>query len=180
VANNLCRVGVLGWDGHELSLLWDAAHPGIIYSSPAILADNLVVFGRRDGKLLAFDAETGVRMWEYDAGEPILATPSVSAEDVVFAVSREHLHAVQARDGAAVRQSGAAQHLRIPGPSLASPAVTAECVYLPTREMITVSHDFKVRSQNTAFVGNRLSSAAVGRDGSIYVAAADGSIWKYK
>ena len=87
---------------------------------------------------------------------------------------------MQAGNGAAVLQAGAPQRLRIPGPSLASPAVTAECVYLPAHEMLTVSHDFKIRSHNTAFVGNGLSSAAVGSDGSLYVAAADGSIWKYK
>jgi hypothetical protein len=87
---------------------------------------------------------------------------------------------VQAGDGAAARQSGAPQRLKILGPTIASPAVTADCVYLPTREMLTVSHDFKVRSHNTTFVGNGLSSAAVGSDGSLYVAAADGSIWKYK
>jgi outer membrane protein assembly factor BamB len=180
VADNLCRVGVFEWDGRDLSRLWDDAHPGTVHASPVILSNNLVVFGRRDGKLLAYDAATGVRMWEYDVGEPILSTPSGSAGGVVFAASKEHLHAVQAGNGAAVLQAGAPQRLRIPGPSLASPAVTAECVYLPAHEMLTVSHDFKIRSHNTAFVGNGLSSAAVGSDGSLYVAAADGSIWKYK
>jgi len=58
--------------------------------------------------------------------------------------------------------------------------VTAECVYLPAREMLTVSHDFKVRSYNSAFTGNGLSSPAVGSDGSIYVVALDGAIWKYQ
>jgi hypothetical protein len=180
VADNLCHVGVFRWDGHELSRVWDDAHPGIIHSSPAILANNLVVFGRRDGKLLAYDAQTGVRMWEHDAGEPVLSTPSVSAGGLVFVVSRTHLLAVQASDGTAARSSGVPQRLRLPAPSIASPAVTAECVYLPAHEMLTVSHDFKVRSHNSAFVGNGLSSAAVGGDGSLYVAAADGSIWKYK
>ena len=179
-ADNLCRVGVFEWDGRELTPLWGDAHPGTIHSSPVILANNLVLFGRRDGKLLAYDAETGVRMWEYDAGEPILSTPAVSAGGVVFAASKTQLVALQAGDGQAVRQSGAPQRLRIPGPGIASPAVTAECVFLPAHEMLTVSHDFKVRSHNTAFVGNGLSSAAVGSDGSLYVTAADGSIWKYK
>lgn len=180
VADNLCRVGVLGWDGLELSILWEAAHAGALHTSPAILPNNQMVFGRRDGKLFAYDAETGVRMWEYDAGEPILATPAGSADGVVFAASQGHLHAVHAGDGGAVLRSGTAQRLKIPGPVLSSPAVTAECIYLPAREMLTVSHDFKVRSYNTAFVGNGLSSPAVGADGSLYVVAEDGSIWKYK
>jgi outer membrane protein assembly factor BamB len=180
MADNLCRVGVFGWDGHELSILWNVSQSGGIHSSPAILSNNQIVFGRRDGKLLAYDAETGVKLWEYDAGEPILATPSGSAEGVVFAVSQEHLHAVHVGDAGAVIPSRSSQRLKIPGPTLASPVTTAECVYLPAREMLTVSHDFKVRSHNTAFVGNGFSSPAVGIDGSLYVVAADGSIWKYR
>ena len=180
MVDNLCRLGVLGWDGHVLSVLWESAQAGAIHTSPAILSNNQVVFGRRDGKLLAYDAETGVRMWDYDAGEPIFAAPSGSPEGIVFAASKEHLHAVHADGGGAVLLSGTAQRLKIPGPTLSSPAVTSECLYLPAREMLTVSRDFKVRSYNTAFVGNGLSSPAVGADGSLYAVAADGSIWKYK
>jgi outer membrane protein assembly factor BamB len=180
MADNLCRVGVLRWDGRDLSILWEISHFGGIHTSPAILSNNQIAFGHRDGKLLAYDAETGVKLWEYDAGEPILATPSGSAEGIVFAASQEHLHAVHVGDEGAVIPSRSSQRLKIPGPTLSSPVTTAECVYLPAREMLTVSHDFKVRSHNTAFVGNGLSSPAVGADGSIYVVAADGSIWKYR
>jgi outer membrane protein assembly factor BamB len=180
MTDNLCRAGVFAWDGRELSVLWEAAHGGGIHTAPAILSNNQMVFGRRDGKLIAYDAETGVKMWEYDAGEPILATPAGSPEGIVFAVSKEHLHAVPAGDGGPVLQSRSAPRLKIPGFTLSSPAVTAECIYLPAREMLTVSHDFKVRSHNTSFVGNGFSSPAVGADGSLYVVAADGSIWKYK
>ena len=46
--------------------------------------------------------------------------------------------------------------------------------------MLTVSHTFKVRSHNSDFSGNGLSSPAVGQSGSVYVVAADGAVWKYK
>ena len=180
MADNLCRAGILGWDGRKLSILWEVTHAGDSLTSPVLLSNNHMVFGSRDGKLFAYDAETGVKMWEYDAGESVLGTPSGSAEGVVYAASKAHLHAVRAGDGGAVLHSGVAQRLKIPGPTLASPVVTTECIYLPAREMLTVSHDFKVRSYNTTFVGNGLSSPAVGADGSLYVVAADGSIWKYK
>jgi outer membrane protein assembly factor BamB len=179
-ADNLCRLAVMEWDGSNLSILWQAAHSGQIHSSPAILAAQLVVLGRRDGMLLAYDGRTGVKMWQYDAGEPIYSTPSGSAAGVIFAASAGHLHAVQAASGEAALPAGAGQRLSISGPTLSSPAVTAECIYLPAREMLTVSHDFKVRSHNTAFAGNGLSSPAVGSDGSIYVVAWDGAIWKYQ
>ncbi len=77
-------------------------------------------------------------------------------------------------------QSGVPQRLTLPGATISSPAVTAQRVYIAAGEMITVSHDFKVRSHNTGFTGNGLSSPAVGGDGSLYVVARDGSVWKYQ
>ncbi len=173
-----CRAGVWEWDGRRLSTVWKLTHGGEPHSSPAILASRLVAFGRSDGRVFGYDAQTGVKMWEYDAGEPVMSTPAASAGGVLYVVSLQHLHAVEAATGA----TGPAgpQRLRILGPTLASPAVTADCVYLPAREMLTVSHTFKVRSHNSDFSGNGLSSPAVGASGSVYVVAADGAVWKYK
>jgi hypothetical protein len=173
--DTLCRAGVWEWDGRRLSTVWKLTHGGEPHSSPAILANRLVAFGRGDGRVLAYDAQTGVKMWEYDAGEPVLSTPAASAEGLLYVVSLQHLHAVDAATG-----SAGPPRLKILGPTLASPAVTAECVYLPAREMLTVSHTFKVRSHNSDFTGNGLSSPAVGANGSVYVVAADGAVWKYK
>jgi outer membrane protein assembly factor BamB len=170
-----CRAGVWEWDGRRLSTVWKLTHGGEGHSSPAILANRLVAFGRGDGRLVGYDARTGVKMWEYDAGEPVLSTPSGSAEGLLYAASLQHLHAVNAATGTA-----GPQRLRILGPTLASPAVTTDCVYLPAREMLTVSRNFKVRSHNSDFAGNGLSSPAVGTNGSIYVVGADGTVWKYK
>jgi outer membrane protein assembly factor BamB len=178
--DNLCGAGVFEWDGREISPLWQSNHSGDSHSSPVIIANHLMVYGGRAGRLLAYDAETGVKMWEYDAGEPILATPSGSGDGVVYAVSVQHLHAVRADNGATAGPAGSEPGLKIPGPTLASAAVTSECVYVPAQEMLSLSHDFKVRSHNTAFSGNGISSPAVGGDGSVYVVAMDGSVWKYK
>jgi outer membrane protein assembly factor BamB len=175
-ADNLCRVGVWEWDGRRLSTAWKLTHGGEPHSSPAILANRVVAFGRGDGKLLGYDAQTGVKMWEYDAGEPVLSTPAASPDGLLYAVSLQHLHVVNAAGGT----PAGPPPLKILGPTLASPAVTIECVYLPAREMLTVSHTFKVRSHNTDFTGNGLSSPAVGANGSVYVVASDGAIWKYK
>ncbi len=174
----LCRAGVWEWDGRRLSTVWKLTHGGELHSSPAILANRLVAFGRADGRVLGFDAQTGVKMWEYDAGEPIMSTPAASSAGVLYAVSLQHLHAVDTATGAAA--PAGPRRLKLHGPTLASPAVTAEHVYLPGREMLTVSHTFKVRSHNSDFAGNGLSSPAVGTSGSVYVVAADGAVWKYK
>jgi outer membrane protein assembly factor BamB len=176
--DRLCRAGVWEWDGRRLATVWKSTHAGEDHSSPAMLANRLVAFGRGDGRLVGYDVRTGVKMWEYDAGEPVVSTPSESSEGLLYVASLQHLHAVNAATGS-VGPAGP-QRLRFQGPTLASPAVTADCVYLPAREMLTVSHNFKVRSHNTDFVGNGLSSPAVGANGSVYVVAADGAVWKYK
>jgi outer membrane protein assembly factor BamB len=129
---------------------------------------------------MAHDVETGVKMWEYDAGEPVLATPAGSSKGIVFVVSETQMHAVSGANGVPVVQAGSPQRFRLPGVSRSSPAVTADCVYVATQEMVTVSHDFKARSHNTGFSGTGFSSPAVGGDGSVYVVARNGAIWKFK
>jgi outer membrane protein assembly factor BamB len=180
VADHLCRIEVYEWDGRELVAVWQAAHGGQALSSPAVVFGNLLVIGNGSGVLTAYDVETGVKMWEYDAGEPVLATPAGSSKGVVFVVSETQMHAVSGANGVPVIQAGSPQRFRLPGVTRSSPAVTADCVYVATQEMVTVSHDFKARSHNMGFSGAGVSSPAVGGDGSIYAVGRNGAIWKFR
>jgi len=180
VADTVCRIEAYEWDGRELAVVWQASHDGGTLSSPAVVFGNLLVIGSGRGLLMAHDVETGVKMWEYDAGEPVLATPAGSSKGIVFVVSETQMHAVSGANGVPVVQAGSPQRFRLPGVSRSSPAVTADCVYVATQEMVTVSHDFKARSHNTGFAGTGLSSPAVGGDGSVYAVARNGAIWKFK
>ncbi len=179
VVDNHCRIGAFEWDGGKLVALWQASHPGVKHSSPAVLPNRLMVFGDRSGRLTAYDVETGVKLWDVPTGEPVLSTPAASGS-TLFIVSGPYLKAFNADSGEPVIQSGGPQRLPLPGAAISSPAVTAQRVYAAAAEMITASHDFKLRSHNTGFAGNGLSSPAVGRDGSLYVVARDGSVWKYQ
>jgi len=180
VADNVCRIEAYEWDGRELAVVWQASHAGRTLSSPAVVSGNLLVIGNERGLLAAHDVETGVKMWEYDAGEPVLATPAGSSKGIVFVVSETQMHAVSGANGVPVVQAGSPQRFRLPGVSRSSASVTADCVYVATQEMVTVSHDFKVRSHNTGFTGGGFSSPAVGGDGSVYAVARNGAIWKFK
>ena len=180
VADHVCRIEAYEWDGRELAAVWQASHDGGAFSSPAVVSGNLLVIGSSRGLLMAHDVETGVKMWEYDAGEPVLATPAGSSKGIVFVVSETQMHAVSGANGVPVVQAGSPQRFRLPGVSRSSPAVTADCVYVATQEMVTVSHDFKARSHNTGFSGTGFSSPAVGGDGSVYAVARNGAIWKFK
>jgi hypothetical protein len=179
LADNLCSIGAYEWDGAALSVLWRQEHSFEKHSSAAVSAGGLMVFGRHDGKVQAYDAETGVIMWEYDAGAPVFATPGIAAEKFVFVVSKDHIQVLNILDGTLAHDEKSAFKLPLLGVTHTSPAVAANRVYVSTFEMLTVTYDFKTRGHDTNFHGNGLSSVAIGPDGAVYGVAADGTIHKY-
>ena len=179
IADNLCSMGAFEWDGTSLSVLWRQKHSFEKHSSVAVSDDGLMVFGRQDGKVQAYDVETGVKMWEYDAGQPVFATPGIAAEKFVFVVSKDHIQVLNISDGTLVKDDKFTGKLPLQGVTHSSPAVTANRVYVSTFEMLTVTYDLKTRGHDTNFHGNGLSSPAVGRDGALYLVAGDGTVRKY-
>jgi outer membrane protein assembly factor BamB len=179
IADNLCSVGVYEWDGIELSVLWYQEHGFKKHSSTMISPNGLMIFGRRDGKVLAYDLETGVKMWEYDAGQTVFATPAAAREGYIFVVSKDQIQVINALDGTLAQDNKLPRKLPLLGVTFSSPAVTSNRVYVSTFEMLTVTYNLKTRGHDTNFHGNRLSSVMVGSDGSVYGIAADGTIRKY-
>ena len=179
IADNLCSIGAFEWDGTSLSLLWRREHSFEKHSSAAVSANGLMVFGRQDGKVQAYDVETGVTMWEYDAGQPVFATPGIAAEKYVFVVSKDHIQVLNISDGTLVHDDKSSFKLPLLGVTHTSPAVAANRVYVSTFEMLTVTYDLKTRVHDTNFHGNGLSSVAIGPDGAVYGVASDGTIHKY-
>jgi hypothetical protein len=179
IADSLCSIGVFKWEGAELSVLWRQEHGFDKHSSAAVLPNGLMVFGREDGKVLAFDVQTGKKMWQYDAGQAVLSTPAGSPENYIFVVSKDHIQVVSTEDGSLMRDNNFAGKLPLAGSTHSSPAVTADRVYVSALEMLTATYDLKTTGHDTNFRGNRLSSVAVGRDGAVYGVAADGTIRKY-
>jgi len=99
IADNLCSIGAFEWNGSRLSALWRQEHSFEKHSSAAISATGLMVFGRQDGYVYAYDVETGVKMWEFDAGRAAFATPGIAAENYVFVVSKDHIQVLNISDG---------------------------------------------------------------------------------
>ena len=179
VADNLCSIGAYELDNKGLSVVWHDSHRFEKHSSPALLANGLMVFGRQNGKVLAYDVETGVKLWEYDAGQPVLATPAASPENHIFVVSKSHIQVLNQRDGSVVYDGMLPRKVELTGQTYASPVVTENCVYVSSWEMLTFSHDLSTRSQDTNFHGNGLASMALANNGALYVVASDGTIRKY-
>ena len=179
IADNLCSIGAYEWSGSSLSVLWHHEHSFDKHSSAAVSSNGLMVFGSGDGKVQAYDVETGVKIWEYDAGQPVFATPVIAGKKSVFVVSKDHIQVLNITDGTLVRDDNSTGKLPLHGVTHSSPAVTANRVYVSTFEMLTVTYDLKTRAHDTNFHGNGLSSPAVGRDGAVYVVAEDGTVRKY-
>jgi outer membrane protein assembly factor BamB len=179
IADNLCSLGVFEWDGVELSVLWHQEHNFGKHSSAMVAPNGLMVVGRQDGKVPAYDLGTGVKMWEYDAGQAVFATPAAAREKYVFIVSKDQIQVISALDGSLVQDDKLPRKLQLLGVTYSSPAITENRVYVSTFEMLTVTYDLKARGHDTNFHGNGLSSVIVGSDGSVYGIAADGTIRKY-
>ena len=179
IADNLCSLGVFEWDGVKLSVLWHQEHDFKKHSSAMVSPNGLMVVGRRDGKVPAYDLETGVKMWEYDAGQAVFATPVAAREKYVFVVSKDQIQVISALDGTLIQDDKLPRKLQLLGVTHSSPAVTENRVYVSTFEMLTVTYNLKTRGHDTNFHGNGLSSVIVGSDGSVYGIAADGTIRKY-
>jgi outer membrane protein assembly factor BamB len=178
IADNLCSIGAYEWDD-ELSVIWREFHPFEKHSSTALLPDGMMVFGRQDGMTLAYDMETGVKLWEYDAGRPVFATPAAAPGEKLFIIAKDHLEVLRQQDGTLVHDGELPRKFALMGQTYASPAVTENCIYVSTRALLTFSHDLSTRSQDTNFSGNGLASIALGNNGAVYAVAADGTIHKY-
>jgi outer membrane protein assembly factor BamB len=179
IADNLCSLGVFEWDGVELSVLWHQEHDFEKHSSAMVSTNGLMVFGRQDGKVPAYDLETGVQMWQYDAGQAVFATPAAAREKYVFVVSKDQIQVLSALDGTLIQDDKLPRKRQLLGATHSSPAVTSNRIYVSTFEMLTVTYDLKTRGHDTNFHGNGLSSVVVGSDGSVYGISADGTIRKY-
>ena len=177
VADNLCNMGAFEWDD-ELTLVWRRFHPNEKHSSPALLPSGLMVFGRQNGSVLAHDMETGIKIWSYNAGQPVLATPA-AADSYLFVVAKDFIKVLEQEDGSLVYDGGSPRQFRLPRQTFASPAVTQNHVYVSTSAMMTFTYDLSTRSQDTNFHGNGLASIALGNNGAIYAVASDGRIHKY-
>jgi outer membrane protein assembly factor BamB len=178
--DNFCNVGVFEWDGRRFTSLWSAPHPFLRHSSPLVAPNGLMIYGDSEGMVLAHDIRTGVVVWEYDAGEAVLATPTSLPSNLMAIVSQKHIHILKGTDGSVAGADSSPLKLEVGGVNRSSPAATAERIYITGREMLTVSLDLKTRGYDSNFVGNGLSSPAVDSQGSVYAVDWAGALHKYR
>ena len=168
VVNRMCAtVSTFRWRHPDLVRVWENHltkddEPAAL-SSPAVLNDaSVVVVGRLDGRVVAFDLATGEQRWlSDDLGGPVLATPA-SVAKLIYVADSGTIHALNAVTGARVHES------ELNGLRGGSPAVSANHVHLQTHsEITTFSLDFSSRGHDDDGFGGT-SSPAIGKDGTVY------------
>jgi outer membrane protein assembly factor BamB len=102
--------------------------------SCAALAGGLAVVTATDGKIRAFDLQTGDRRWIYDAKAPFFAGPAVAGGVVYAGDLTGRMHAVALKDGQAkwTFDLGKGPGVQAPGMIYGGPVVEGGRVYVAT------------------------------------------------
>jgi outer membrane protein assembly factor BamB len=192
IADNHCNAGVFEWNGVSLTVVWSNGHNFQIHSSSIITGNNLMVFGRNkreesgstyvelgEGQVLAFDISSGAKVWEYDVGESVIATPAAAPGQFLFVVSACHIRVLKQSDGTPVSDGGTIREQVLNGCTASSPAVSSNKVHVATGQLNLFNYSLTSISHVTSFAGNRLSSLALGKNGEIFAVRFDGRLAKY-
>ncbi len=148
-----CGVAAFRFTNERLNKLWQTTFDNDQdnVTSPAVSGDVIAV-GRADGRLIVYSFSNGSEQFHYDAGEPILASPSIFGLEILI-VSLHALHVVDF-NGNLLRKAA------LPGMAIASPAVSLDGIYVSTDGgFASYSWDFSKQSVDKALQGQGSSPA---------------------
>jgi quinohemoprotein ethanol dehydrogenase len=94
------RGALLAWDPVKQEARWNDPHNTFWNGGVLATAGGLVFQGAADGKLAAYDAASGKRLWQFDAGLGIIAPPMSYAAD-----GRQYVSILVGYGGAAAMSS---------------------------------------------------------------------------
>jgi outer membrane protein assembly factor BamB len=127
-----------------------------------------------NGRLYALDAKSGERLWQFDAGEALRATPAFDVDRVYLAGSGGTLTALSL-DGDVLWQA------HLDAPLLSTPAVTGNGVAVVSRAGDIFFFDRSGRRLwHRALKELCHYSAPLYRDGALFVGTSGGSLWKLR
>jgi quinohemoprotein ethanol dehydrogenase len=63
------------WDPRTNKAVWQAEQPGLFAGGTLTTAGGLVFIGQATGDLAAYDASSGDKLWHFNCGRPISASP---------------------------------------------------------------------------------------------------------
>jgi hypothetical protein len=174
VAANYCTISGVRWKPEDqLVTMWGRNLPDPKKTtSPAGFPNGILAIGREDGLVELFDVETGVQQAQYNAREKIVGTPASLLGITIYVASKRNLHVISAN-------GNPLNILELKGETLASPAVTADAVYVSTTAGLeSFALDFSAQTIDKEARGG-VSSPTVGPDGTIYMITESGQLRAY-
>ena len=179
--NSYCMTG-FRFEDEELEPLWtrevyggDCGDEGVNHGSPAIIPGGLLVIANEKGQVTGHDPLTGAELWEYRAEDAsFLSTPASYVRPIIVS-SKGRVHILEANGTLITTRE-------LLGVTQASVALSASHAYLATSSgLFTYELDFDPSSHFTVDGSglNRMSSVAIGDDGTVYAVTSDGMLRAY-
>lgn len=170
LVDKACFFKMFRWEGADLTEVWSERHDFLLQSSPTVLAAvGTIVLGDEDGHLRGYDLLDGQESWDVDLElGPIMGTPASLGGSIAYVAADQGVAMVDTGDGSVLRTR------RLGGATVASPALSGNRVYVSTTAgLVSLSLDFRDFVHVSDGRGG-LATPAIGKDGTVYVVAADG------
>ncbi len=139
------------------------------FGSDVTVAEGLLYVGTHDGHVLALDPKTGARVWDFAAGDSVLAAPAVDSGRVYAGSYDKHVYALDAATGRLLWKRDTQ------GAVVSTPAVAGDLVVVGNR-----CYDLLGLRAATGEVAwthyvwfSWIESSATVRDGVAYVGSSD-------
>ncbi|HEX4460644.1 MAG TPA: PQQ-binding-like beta-propeller repeat protein [Polyangia bacterium] len=158
---------------------------GVVFGSPAITDDGVVIFGSHDKSIYAVDS-TGKILWRHATNDLVWSSPTIGPGGVVYVGSDDdHLYALDLKDGS-VRWTFQAGPCRVNtgvGPENArcdvdGVSVAADgTVYAAADGLYALSPEGKLAWKFSPGVTHCAAPPAIGLDGTVYIGCHDDALY---
>jgi eukaryotic-like serine/threonine-protein kinase len=145
-----------------------------IQSSPAVTADNKVIFGSRDGFIYAVDAMTGKELWRVDHDSSWINSSPACVGGFVYAGTSDgkFVEAINTQDGKV------AWRLNTDGIVWSSPAIAGNYLYVSDGAGVVYTVDRKTGKELWRYrVQRRVFSSPLVDNGRLYFGSDDGGLY---
>jgi outer membrane protein assembly factor BamB len=139
------------------------------FGSEVTVADGRLYLGTHDGRVLALDPAKGTRLWEFVAGDAVLAAPAVASGRVYFGSYDHFVYALDAATGKLLWKRDTQ------GAVVSTPAVVGDLIVVGNRcyDLLGLDGQTGEPAWKRYFWFSWVESSPTVRDGVAYVGSSD-------
>jgi outer membrane protein assembly factor BamB/predicted phosphodiesterase len=130
----------------QVKRAWTFSSDANIISTPAVADDNVIV-GNQDGKLLCLSLKNGEQKWSFQTGGAIFSSPAVASNSVIFGAGDGNVWCINVENGKLQwkKETGAAV--------LGSPLIDGDIVFIGGSDHSFMALDIKTGNLIWKFTG---------------------------